>query len=327
MELPPRSIPAGLEPQLAAWLGAGAASGLAVVEVSGGLFNRVYRVDAPGRTYYYKQFSDRAKLGEFPPLPTSPWQRWWVASLCHAHAARCATGEEVRVPAIVHSDEAQRAVVMEASPGALLYHDVIVGGATHAVRRAAERVVVWLARLHATPLPELATLVQHSAAFRRYKVDLQYHRLLPELGAAGAAGARFVEQFLATERHVLHGDLNSRNILVDGDRVAIIDFEQGQVGDGVYDVAYLVSELAIACLRAGGDPAPMVDALWALYVRHGDPADDTAARDRALRVHLAFQVLYRLVGPSRAIWTGHLDGDAKAAVRGWALREAMRWLR
>lgn len=321
-----------LEPEVLASLGAGSTGELAVSEVSGGLFNRVLRVDAPGRAFYYKQFTERAKLAELPPLPTSPWQRWLVAARCQLNAARCAAGGEVRVPPLVRADEVRCYVVMEASPGAMLHDALVAEGATAAVRRAAARVLAWLARVHRDPPPELATLAEHSAAFKRYKVDLQYVRLLPELGAVRAAGARFVERYLATGRELLHGDINSRNVLVDtdGGAVTVIDFEQGQVGDGVYDVAYLLSELAIACLRDGRDPAPLVDELWASYLRAaGTPGGDDAGepgRTRQLRTHLAFQVLYRLVGPSRRTWTGHLTERAGAAVRAWSLEELHRWL-
>jgi tRNA A-37 threonylcarbamoyl transferase component Bud32 len=329
---------AWLPPEILALLGAGAPGELAVREVNGGLFNRVLRVDAPGRAVYYKQFTEHAKLAAFPPLPTSPWQRWLVASRCQANAVRCAAGGEVSVPPLVRADEARCYVMMEASAGALLYDAIVAEGASAAVRRAVGRVLGWLARVHRDPPPELAALVAHSAAFKRYKIDLQYERLLPELGAARAAGARFVERYLAVERDLLHGDLNSRNILVDGDgAVTVIDFEQGQVGDGVYDVAYLLSELVIACLRDGSDPAPVIDELWTAYARHAAPDDDDddddddeddepSARARQLRVHLAFQVLYRLIGPSRQTWTGHLTDDAKAAVRAWSLQELQRWL-
>jgi len=318
---------AELEPEIVASLDAGAPGELAVSEVTGGLFNRVLRVEAPSRVLYYKRFTERAKLGAFPPLPTSPWQRWLVASRCQANASRCAAGGEVSVPPLVRADEARCSVLMEAAAGTLLYDAIVAEGTSSAVRRAVGRVVVWLARVHREPPRELPTLVEHSAAFKRYKVDLQYERLLPELGAAREAGARFVERYLALERHLLHGDINSRNILVDGDgAVAIIDFEQGQVGEGAYDVAYLVSELVIACLRDGTDPAPVVDELWALYVRHAAPEPEPPAHMRDFRTHLAFQVLYRLIGPSRQTWTGHLTDDAKAIVHTWSLREANRWL-
>jgi len=319
-EAPEADAAPHLDPAVLAALGA--PGELVIREVTGGLFNRVLRIDAPGRAFYYKQFTERARLAAFPPLPTSPWQRWLVAARCQANAARCAAGGEVRVPALVGTDEARCHVVMEASAGTLLFDAIVAGGATPAVRRAVGRVLGWLARLHRDPPPELATLVAHSAAFKHYKVDLQYERLLPELGGARAAGARFIAQYLAAEHDLLHGDLNSRNILVGGDgAVTVIDFEQGQVGDGVYDVAYLLSELVIACLRDGRDPAPVIAELGAAYAPDAPPA-----RERQLRTHLAFQVLYRLVGPSRQIWTGHLTGDARAAVRAWSLGELARWL-
>lgn len=321
-EAPEAPEAALLDPEVLASLGAGAPGELVVREVSGGLFNRVLRVDAPGRAFYVKQFTERAKLAAFPPLSTSPWQRWLVAARCQANAVRCAAGGEVRVPVLVRVDEARCHVVMEASAGTLLHDAIVAEGASAAVQRAVGRVLGWLARVHRDPPPELATLVAHSAAFKRYKIELQYERLLPELGAARAAGARFVEHYLAAERDLLHGDLNSRNVLVDGDgAVTVIDFEQGQVGDGAYDVAYLVSELVIACLRDGRDPAPVVDELWAAYAPDASPD-----RERQLRIHLGFQVLYRLIGPSRQIWTGHLIDDAKVTVRAWSLQELQRWL-
>jgi aminoglycoside phosphotransferase (APT) family kinase protein len=100
--------------------------------------------------------------------------------------------------------------------------------------------------------------------------------------------------------------------------VSVIDFEQGHFGEGSYDLAYLLSEYAIRALRQHRDPLPIIARAWDHYGSTRSPADP-AAWQRRLHLHLAFQCLYRLVGPTRAVWTGHLDDAAGRRVREWSL--------
>ncbi len=126
-----------------------------------------------------------------------------------------------------------------------------------------------------------------------------------------------LSRFMAISTHA--------NILSADGVVSIIDFEQGHYGEGLYDLAYLLSEYVIRDLRLAVDPVVIIVSAWDDYCRARGLGKSEDAWQR-LRVHLAFQTLYRLVGPSRKVWTGHLDDDARDTVRRWSVDELSVWL-
>ncbi|MCW5222610.1 hypothetical protein D5041_03030 [Verminephrobacter aporrectodeae subsp. tuberculatae] len=298
---------------------------LRLENATGGLFNRVVRVESSLGTKYLKRLTDTASSDGFPPLPTSAAQRCLVASRWHDLALRASARESaVGVPALLAVLADDDLIAMDQAQGDPLYDMLRVGS------RGAEgplpRVMAWLAVLHALPLEPRGLLLEASAPFKAFKVDLQYTRLLAEMPASLHASAQgFIGEYLRADAQAVHGDLNSRNVLVAANGVSVIDFEQGHFGEGLYDVAYLLSEYVIRDLRAGTDPEASIHSAWNAYCGAcAAPADSSA--QRRFRVHTAFQTLYRLAGPSRTVWTGHLDDAAGQAVRRWSLGVLAQWL-
>jgi len=293
--------------------------------VTGGLFNRVLRVRSAAGTTYLKRFTDAASSGDFPPLPTSAAQRCLVASHWHELALRASMREpSVGVPPVIAVRTDLDLVAMGQAQGEPLY-DVLAGDGRGA-GAALQAVIVWLGALHSLALEPRPLLQPASDPFKAFKIDLQYTRMLPEIPQAlHAAAERFVVAYLRQDAEPVHGDLNSRNILTAENLVSVIDFEQGHFGEGVYDLAYLLSEYVIRDLRHATDPEATITAAWEAYCA-ARGWDSDAAIWRRLRAHLGFQTLYRLVGPSRKVWTGHLDDAAKAEVRCWSVSELSAWL-
>jgi NADP-dependent 3-hydroxy acid dehydrogenase YdfG/tRNA A-37 threonylcarbamoyl transferase component Bud32 len=296
-------------------------------DVNGGLFNTVRQLTGNGRTLYFKQFTAEAKSGNFPPLPTTPAQRWSVARRSHLHAIATARAAEgvVAIPELVAANEDDHYMVMTAVDGSPLFDRLTTSGADTEAIWAGVQVMRWLSTMHSTVPSDRAVIDADSRAHKEYKVRLQYENLFSELDPElRRPAATFIEQYLQDHSTLVHGDLNSRNILVTAEAgTAVIDFEQAHLGSGAYDVAYLVSEYVIAQLWRETDPEQTIEMLWASY-----DADDTASRESRCdyRVHLAFQTLYRLVGPSSAVWTGHLAPEHTAAIRNWSQTELWQWL-
>ncbi|KXU34362.1 hypothetical protein AXK11_08615 [Cephaloticoccus primus] len=292
---------------------------------TGGLFNRVLQVQSPAGTAYLKRFTDAASSGDFPALPTSAAQRCLVAARWHELALRASTKvPQVAVPALISVKPELDLIAMEQARGAPLYD--ALWGEDRDTDAALHAVVAWQAALHVLAPTPRAPLLAASRPFKAFKVDLQYTCLLVEVPPALHAAARdFVAAYLQQEAEPVHGDLNSRNILIGKDGVSVIDFEQGHFGEGVYDLAYLLSEYVIRELRAAADPEPVITAAWAKYCQ-ARGCDPDPALWRRLRIHLGFQVLYRLVGPSCKVWTGHLGDTAGQALRRWSTAEFLRWL-
>ena len=300
--------------------------------VAGGLFNRVLRVSSPAGTHYLKRFTEKALSGDFPPLPTRAAQRCLVACSWHDLASRaCAmqpAARQLGVPALVAIQSEYDVIAMDAAAGRPLYERLRAPwqgarGDEPGVELPLRSIARWLGRLHALPLQPRDALLAASRPFKAFKIELQYVRLVDELPPQlHRAALAFIHGYLKLEAEPVHGDLNSRNVLIDGEgvstTVSVIDFEQGHFGEGCYDLAYLLSEYAIRALQHDRDPLPLIARTWDHYGSARLLADPSAWQ-RRLHLHLAFQCLYRLVGPTRAVWTGHLDEAAGRRVREWSL--------
>ena len=160
-------------------------------------------------------------------------------------AALGAGGALLRVPRVLGGDGA--ALALEPLPGRRL--DTLPAAARE---RGLERLGAALATLHGLPAP-------HRAPFRR----LAPVRLARAVGAiataqpaAGRAAAELLAELLgrhaeAAGPHVcLHGDANPRNVLLDGDRVSLIDLEDVAAGPAAADLGQVLAQLL--CERAAG---------------------------------------------------------------------------
>ncbi|MGV3654378.1 MAG: phosphotransferase family protein, partial [Noviherbaspirillum sp.] len=238
-------------------------------EVDAGLFNHVFQGRNEGGGFYFKRFGAASRSGLFPPLPTTPGERFLVAWRCHEHAYRCAGegGSDVAIPEIIGKDDERHFIVMKAVKGEWLHARLHAAGCDDVrLLDVVCRACAWLGALHAKLPDDSESIREASAAFKRYKVKLQYQDILEWFPAeARDCAAGFIEEYLLCADTLVHGDLNSRNILVDGDRISIIDFEQGHIGEGVYDVAYIVSELVLKWMTLGRHPDEMIGRIWRHY--------------------------------------------------------------
>jgi aminoglycoside phosphotransferase (APT) family kinase protein len=140
-------------------------------------------------------------------------------------------------PALVHVDEPARAVVSVRIPGTPL---------PAALANPAERprvlgsVVEQLRRLHAldtTGLTRREPLPYARLAWDNQRVRPGFPAWAGDLGASFDAIARVLE---ADPRSALtHNDINPGNVLWDGERVWLVDWEQSGVGHPYFDLASL----------------------------------------------------------------------------------------
>ncbi len=316
-----QSKPCELYSLLSAYLN----TNITITEMSGGLFNRVYQVTDQNKIFYVKQFNESAKDPAFPPLPTTAFERFTVAHWVQHHFASQSNPSTVAVPHIIDIFRAIPCLLMESVDGRPLY-DLIVDN--RQFDKALQRVcqlMPWLHNMHQTHCPKKTIIAKASGAFKAYKAKLQYENLFPLIAPESKTPARqFLQAHLDQTTTVIHGDLNSKNILIDDDgSIAVIDFEQAQVADGVHDVAYLTSEIITAAIAYHQGIETSIHTIWQSY--QGSLKDDIRWID--FRKHLAFQVLYRLKGPSRQTWTGHLTAKQAHNVEQWALAQIQQWLR
>jgi aminoglycoside phosphotransferase (APT) family kinase protein len=180
-----------------------------------------------------------------------------------------------------------------------------------------------LATLHAAPAP--GWLPPHDAAAEARLVRAFAERAgrhVPEarapLLARAAAAAGRLEHLPAVDPAPLHRDLHDGQVLVDGARVGLIDFDTLAAGDPALDVGNLLAHLDLRALQGSCAPARAGELASALLDGYGDGgvAARAAAYARAARVRLA--CVYALRPRWSHLWRplsegpGHAEGLARA---------------
>jgi aminoglycoside phosphotransferase (APT) family kinase protein len=116
-----------------------------------------------------------------------------------------------------------------------------------------EEAARWLGRFHAAMAPEVnrhrveGRLIDHDAAFYRGWIEraAEFAAERDDDSAAKVAWLRdrhdqVVEALCSLPRTVLHGEFYASNVLVEGERVAPVDWELAAAGPGLTDLAALV---------------------------------------------------------------------------------------
>jgi aminoglycoside phosphotransferase (APT) family kinase protein len=178
----------------------------------------------------------------------------------------------------------------------------------------AARGGVGLSEFHALPLTFRGAWDERSASARIAGAATQFARLLPaqaeRIGTLGAALGRHLAAAPGARRCPVHGDFHGDNLLVGGDRVALIDFEDCAMGDPAEDVASNWAQRAWQLPRLT-DANPRVvggrEAFLAAYLEHADP--DTAARIPVLGAAYLFLNAFQAIRRAR---DPHPREDAEA---------------
>jgi hypothetical protein len=212
------------------------------------------------------------------------------------------------------------ALVLPALPGTPLRDLLLAGGPLP----PPERIVALSEELHRRSLPALAaagfTLVGERATSRR-RVDPTtalsaarlVARLLPDEGCAAGRVAEAVmaweEESAPSESRIVHGDLYENQVVVDGDRLSLLDLDDLGPGDALLDAANFSAHLLV--LGASGPPAAAAvlryrEELRAAFLRHLD-ADPVALAWRE-----AYCLLRLVAGPFRVL---HPDWPRRTADR------------
>lgn len=287
-----------------------------IEEVSGGLFNHVYKLNKSS-VKYMKIFSDTAKSPNFPELPTTSTERCIVALEAHkiAYSSRSAL---ILVPEILDYNLEKSYILMSGIEGEPLYNFVTnLHYSLDNLFCYTMKCIEWLKKIHCANIPRKAFIDNASDKFKKYKIDLQYNRLLNYLNETSRQNATlFIDSYINSKEQLVHGDFNSRNILLNTNtnQIGIIDFEQAHIGSGVYDVAYIASELIIRIVASQNEDKKLDEYIEKIFNSYYDDRLNLKTTFVIFSKHLFFQVLYRLVGPSKLAWSGHLNEVKKTEI-------------
>lgn len=188
-----------------------------VTRIEGGLSNRAWRVDANGERWF-------VRLGHPQVVRLGVDRRSECAVLRAVAAAGLAPDVHVCAPAegllVTRFIEGRTWNAADArSPGNL------------------GRVAASLRRLHELPVPDGVHVVDYGRQAERLAADLPANDAAgSELaGRAAAAFARIGDGGYATT--LCHNDLHHLNVLDDGSRIWMVDWEYGGCGNPLFDVA------------------------------------------------------------------------------------------
>ena len=197
-----------------------------------------------------------------------------VTELPYLNVRRHLARAGVAVPALYHYDQAAGLLYLEDFGDLLLVQACREGRGAETARHY-HRAIETLVRIHtAATLPADPNCVAFQRAFDVPLLMWEFDHFL-EYGVVARHGKpmcaedfrpvrdaflTIAELIAAQPRVFTHRDYHSRNLMVDGDRLGVLDFQDALMGSAVYDLASLLRDAYIALDEA------LIDELIALYL-------------------------------------------------------------
>ena len=186
----------------------------------------------------------------------------------------------VAVPALYHYDQEAGLVYLEDFGDLLLVQACRDGRSTETARHY-HRAIDTLVRIHTTAtVPADPSCIAFHRAFDAPLLMWEFDHFL-EYGVVARQGKpmcaedfqpvraefqRIAELMAAQPRVFTHRDYHSRNLMVDGDRLGVLDFQDALMGPAAYDLASLLRDAYIALDES------LIDELIAAYLDRMDKA-------------------------------------------------------
>ncbi len=219
-----------------------------------------------------------------------------VESVVARHDALGRAG--IQVPEVLHADEANGLLLLQAMPGATLRDRIKSGQSAWPSPAAVAQLLDGFAAIDPSPMPTAgrASRTRDAIAHARFLTAIA-----PEVAdAASSLADDFRQASAAAEqraRSVIHGDLHEAQIFTDesGAIIGVIDLDDLGVGDPLDDPAVLLGHLeyrAIADQTVGRVLRPRIAALHQHLATIHDPA--------ALELTVAAVLVGLATGPFRA---------------------------
>jgi tRNA A-37 threonylcarbamoyl transferase component Bud32 len=289
---------------------------LQVTPLAGGVSSTVLRVEwADGGSVVVKQPLPRLRVAT--DWRSDPARALNEAAGLEVAAACLPAGSAPRLHAV---DARAHVLVMEALPvTAPTWKARLLAGDTDPrwALLAGDR----LGRLHAGSW-QRAALAERVADGYRYFEELRlrpyFEFLLPQYPTLRRSLENLLAELRATRQCVVHGDFSPKNlIVVEPDRLVILDWEVVHYGDPRFDCAFVLTHLALKAVHVGGrNPTPfwrLMERFWDAYCR----VQPEAPPWPGVAVVLGGLLLARVDGQSPV---EYLTPDEKPRVREWARR-------
>lgn len=266
----------------------------ATVEVlAGGVSSDVLAVSAGETDVVVKQSLERLRVA-------AEWHAPPERVLTEAAALRLAAGfVPDDVPPILDVDARHLALVMGRAPRELRVWkaDLLAGRADPGL---GQRVGLVLGRIHRGSAADPDRLAGFDRrVFEILRID-PYHRTAAARHPDVAAAVEQAVQVLLGEPVCLvHGDFSPKNILVDDDRISVLDWEVAHAGHPVFDVAFLISHLVLKGVHRPAAATAYRACAEEFLAGYRDAAGAVGAiAERGLGLQIACLLLARVDGKS-----------------------------
>jgi 5-methylthioribose kinase len=182
------------------------------------------------------------------------------------------------VPRVLFEDRENFLFGMEAAPAAhQVWKQLLLEGA--ADPSIAARLGTFLATIHEqTALrPELAERFGDRQVFVELRVDPFYRRLAESVPEVSGSIKRLIDEMFSTVVCLVHADFSPKNVLITDERIVLVDFETGHLGDPAFDLGFFLSHLLLKTVLHAerfGEYAGLTNAFWRTYLAGTAGMDD-----------------------------------------------------
>lgn len=287
----------------------------------GGLFNHVLKAteETTNRTWYLKQYLDKKTSTIFNPPEIPAARRADLAYKTQKLSYELNQGKTRHLKVCdVENDQQTNTLIVEGVPQPTeLIYQLQTDTDINALAKDTGKI---LGQLHTATLDKTSyqTDLYKNTKFRDFKLELQYEKLAdhPTMNEQQSQTIRStLYEYKNMQRCVLHGDINSRNIITSKTHPGgIIDFEQAHLGHPAYDLAYILSEIHIAAQHHNS--TKLKQAAETCLAAHSTTFswDKTPDIEQQLNQHLPIQILYRFLGPSHKSWTSYITNQQQKPI-------------
>jgi 5-methylthioribose kinase len=224
------------------WIGPGPAR----VEALGwGVSNIVLRVETPRETFVVKQSRPQLRTHDA-----------WFSDLDRVYREQEVMEvlypllPEPTVPRVLHADRPNYVFAMSHAPaGARVWKESLLAGEVDPA--VAERAGTVLGRIHEATAanPALVERFRDRTVFVQLRVDPFYRRVQERRPEVARAVGPLIDQLLALQEGLCHGDYSPKNILTHARGFTLVDYETGHLGDPTMDLGFFLSHLLLKAVK------------------------------------------------------------------------------
>jgi len=264
--------------------------------LTGGVSSEIYRVDDGGETFVVKRALAKLKVREdwFADVGRNRFERAFME-----YVGRFAPEA---VPALRQCSEEHGYFAMEyLAPEFANWKQLLLAGCCQQEHAALAARLLGAIHRHSFGDQQAAQLFDTTENFHKLRVDsylLTTAGRHPKLRALIEAEAERLE---ATRECLVHGDFSPKNILIQGDRMVLLDCEVAWFGDPAFDTAFGLNHLflkALHCAPHAPQLEQMISVFWNGYIAARGPGFDASAMEERTTRLLLMLMLARVDGKS-----------------------------